>query len=121
MIITSCDDLLNCIQYLFPGSKFCVWDTSNITKYYGETIPVVRFNRLIDWRETYPCPSEQDILAIPQATIDGKKETLRKQNRDAEAKKDLSILAAYATQKNISPNLTFTQYLDNLEQLKSSI
>jgi len=48
-------------------------------------------------------------------------ETDRKSERDAKYKNDLSMVALYDAAKKTNPDLTFSQYLDSLEQMKSSI
>jgi hypothetical protein len=60
---------------------------------------------------------EEDVPKPPIDPIDHVKE---KSMRDAKYKQDLSMVALFDAARKSNPQLTFSAYLDNLEQLKSN-
>ena len=118
MIINNSCDLHNGLKYLIPSANLTVWETQDLSQYHGETRPITRFKMFVDWRCDKECPSEVDINNIDQSTIDNYYDSIRKQQRDNEAKQNTSIMASYQMMLQLNPNLTLTQYLDGIEALQ---
>ncbi len=119
--------LLNKIKYLHPDVKCSVWNTSNLSEYMGENPPILLYDCLIDWStlNPYPCPSQEEIESLDDSIVDveifKREEAVRKELRDERAKEDLSILSGFRQEKKLSPDKTFTEYLDELESLGGTL
>lgn len=110
-------ELVNTILYLMPDAKFAVWETNDLKHYHGEDSPIPMFNMLVDWNKanTSHCPTEEQIRNVDQSLVLNHHENLRKINRNNDAKNNLSLKANYLAYIKDSPNTTFSDYLDHLE------
>lgn len=111
------------ILELVPEAQFVVWYTVDREQYMGEFEPVERQGCLVGWNpnNVSSCPSEEALEAIDEVALDAKlaaaAEVSRKARRDENAKSDLGILSGFRQEKKDNPNITLSQYLDELEQL----
>jgi hypothetical protein len=117
MIIENSNDLIEAFKFLVPGCRCGVWQDG----YGGETEPLKRFGMLVDWLSDEPCPTEKEVTAIDQNEMNAAIESRRKAARDAYFKNDLSVISGYAQAKIKNPDLTFTDYLDDLEAIQKSL
>lgn len=66
-----------------------------------------------------PSKAELDALddAIVEAALNSRKEAKRKQKRDEDAEKNITVLSNYDIYKQTNPTKTLSEYLDYLEAL----
>lgn len=118
MIITNTIDLCNALKYLVPTANCCVWGTSDITQYYGETPPILRFNMLVDWRSFTPCPTEQDITNINSTAFNTALAAQQQQSTVSSLLNDINnnvgLKAAYYIAKQNNPGLTLQNFIKNI-------
>jgi hypothetical protein len=121
MIINNSIDLIKVIQFLIPNARCSVWETTDITKYHGETSPILRLNMLIDWHEKQECPSEKDLLSVDENAMYIYYENIRKQQRDNKYKEDYAMIANFNIWLISNPSGTFSQYLDMIETIQQTL
>lgn len=114
--------LLDVILYLHPDVSCTVWYCS-IDDYMGDNAPIPLSGCLVDWNTSnaYPCPTQDIVNATDLTLVEQDRQTKEKQAREDTMKQDLSIVSGYNVAKMFNTNLTFTQYLDNLEQTQGTL
>ena len=121
MTIKNTKDVVDRILFLVPDAKCCVWDKSG--KYMGEDNPIDYGSFLVDWsaENLSPCPTFAALQAVNDNLLSNNLESKRKSDRNANMKNDLGIVAAFDNARKGNGNLKFSDYLDSLEALQSSI
>ena len=79
----------------------------------------------IIWENTdIPQPSQKDLDALDDATVNTelarRAEVARKAQRDIDASTNLALLALFQLAQKGNPQLTMSQYLDQLETLETA-
>lgn len=112
-------ELVNRILFLVPDAKCAVWDCS-LNEYMGEAEPIEMDGKLICWNgnNSVPCPSFEDIEKVNKSSLDEQVEQKRKDARNIQKAEELSLVASFDIEKKSRPQLSFGDYLDELE-LKS--
>jgi len=109
------DIFIQKIRVLLPGCVVTVRPYDNNEHIVSN--PVIRGEFLLDWPDSNGiCP---DIATINSVTIDAVEQMVdveRKRERDSQYRKNLSMRASYIRQRSTNPSLTFSEYLDQLEQ-----
>ena len=117
-MITTLDKIL----YLVPQAKVVVWQTDNPEDYHGENTPVLLDGFLVDWKSEEVCPTQEQLdsidLRVLADTVTARDESQRKAARDEAAKGNFGVLAGLLTARVANPDLTLTNYLDQLESLE---
>ncbi len=117
------EDLFNRLIYLVPEAKFVFWpdEGSDDTKGYNDVVKLAGW--IIAWypENSQPLPTLDQINAVDTATLNAWVESRRKDDRDAQKAKDLSLVATFKIEKKSNPSLSFRDYLDSLEQVSDSL
>jgi len=109
------------IQYLYPGIQRVVyWQTQ-----YDGTPWDNLYDGIVWENEEIEKPSQEQLDNLDDALVEqelsNRHETERKAQRDTKAKVDLGLVAQYRTAKSSDANLTFSQFLDSLEELAEDL
>lgn len=109
--------LLEKILCLYPDAKFTVRPYDN-----NENLalnPVVYEDLLIDWHpDNGAIPDFSEIEnTVTDVQVQEKQEADRKKYRNEEANKNLNLKASFRIERTARPELTFEQYLDELEEV----
>lgn len=77
----------------------------------------------VDWYKDNqnPCPTLDQILAVSKEQVDAFIESQRKTFRNVDKAKDLTMVGLYEQAKLSNPNLTFSDYLDSLENISKNM
>lgn len=71
--------------------------------------------------QNFEIPTQQTLDALDEDAVayvlSVREDAIRKTSRDDKARSDLSILSGLNTERKTRPNLTLTQYLDELENM----
>lgn len=115
-------DLTDRILYLNPDAKFSVWDNDK-SCYHGEDNPIELSGLLVSWNPANDkeCPSQSDIDAIDIDKLNAFIEAKRKSQRNAIMSQQMGIISGYSVAKLANKDLTFSDYLDGLEELQKEI
>lgn len=106
--------ILQKIRYLLPAAKCSVRPYDN--NEHLAVNPIVRGDYLIDWYDNVDeCPSLETIEAVTNAQVEAMQNSQRKEERDKQYAKDLTMKGLYKQAKKDNPALTFSDYLDQLE------
>lgn len=116
------DDLYNRLLFLVPDAKFSFWKDEGLSDKGCEN-PIHIDGWVIDWRteNASPCPSLEDIQAVDAQALAAQIEENRKVARDAYYMNSFSMVANYQQAKLADANLTWRQYMDNLEAFKENM
>ena len=104
------------LLYLVPTGKFSfkpnIGDQENTH---------IRDGWAITWEEDniVPCPSLDDINNVEDSNLIKFVSDRGKLARNIEMSKNLSLIALFNSQKEKQPSLTFSQYIDSLEELRT--
>jgi hypothetical protein len=117
------ESLYKRLIYLVNDAKFAFWPDENKedNKGYEQVVRIPGW--AIAWYSdnNQPLPSLEQLNALDDSTVNNWFEAKGKEDRDAQKVKDLAIIATYKIEMNTNPNLTFRDYLDNLEKMSDSI
>jgi hypothetical protein len=109
------------LMYLYPNTQGI---TYKFTKDDGTSWDDP-YDGLVWENNTIAKPTKEAIESIDDTVVAtelaNRKELERKTVRNAAAVKDVSIVQAYQVAKNVDSGLTFSAYLDSLEDFSSSI
>jgi len=110
------NELMNRILFLVPAGKFTIWENTP-DQYAGEINPVPLSNFLVDWSRTNinPCPTQEQVDGVNLNAANQQSEARRKSGRNQRYQNDLAIKAAFKLERRGNPNLTFSDFLDQLE------
>lgn len=115
------DDLYNRLIFLVPDAMFSFWPDEGDNK--GNDNVIIVDGWMIAWKDenSLPCPSLQEIQNVDAQQLAVFIAAKAKEDRNNEKKKDLLLVALYNSEKAQNPNLTFSDFLDNLEQMQSEL
>lgn len=104
------------VLILNPKAKCVAWEVKDNKDYFGENVPLDRFNLKIDWSKLNEtsCPSEEMLLSITEEQLAMYREQKQNNALLAQYKDDLTMRALFEFKKSFNPNLTFIQFLNNL-------
>ncbi len=116
------DDLYNRLLFLVSDAKFSFWLDEGRNDKPCEN-PILMDGWIIDWRaeNSSPCPSLEDIEAVPAQDLADFIEERRKQARDDNYRKSFNMVANYQQALAQDNTLTWRQYLDNLEAFQQQL
>lgn len=116
------DDLYNRLLFLVPDAKFSFWKDEERTDIECQN-PIQMDGWVINWNpeNASPCPLLEDIQAVDAQALAAQIEEKRKQARDDYYLNSFSMVANFQQAKLADANLTWRQYMDNLEIFKNSM
>lgn len=111
--------LLDKILFLKPGAQCSVHPQGIALNLFGNETLYELDELQVIWAEqnTENPPTQEELDTVTDEDLHSWKEAIRKYYRDQEAAKNLSLKAGFNIEKQSNPNLTFSQYLDELESL----
>lgn len=115
------EDFYNRIYFLSPNSKFVFYANDELSDKRGYESPLYQIDEIDDWILVwYPenidlIPTLSDIQNVDPTELANFLEQKRKDDRNARYSNDLSMKAAYLIAKASDPELTFSDYLDQVE------
>ncbi len=109
------DELLKRILFLVPNGKFAIWEDNG--PYLGEPNPVSLSGFLVDWNRAngVPPPTQQQVDGVNLNAANQQAENRRKIARNLRLRDDLSIRAAFRAEKKTNPDITFSDFIDQVE------
>ena len=115
------DDLYFRLLFLVPDANFWFWPTSDGDK--GRSDAILLDGWYVIWSNDNisPCPTIADIVNVDPISLENFISTKAKSERNQEKAKDLTLVALFNSDKVSNPTLTFSQYLDSLEELQSNL
>lgn len=114
--------LFHRINYLIPNSKFVIWNIEHRDNDNGYEDPykiyIIDQCKIVWYPENeLPMPSEKELKEIEEQTIENHILEKIKEGRNTKYENDLAIKACYQLTKSNNLDLTFSEYLDNLEKM----
>lgn len=112
------NELLQKILYLTDKASFVVRDAIHADEVQNIEYPIHQLDGFyVLWHTSNaaPCPTQTQLDVIDLSALNLKKEADRKESRNKQYAKDLSMKAAYRIERKGNQDLKFSDYLDNLE------
>lgn len=111
-------NLINKILYLIPDAKVSVVKEKPKDNFLNETIHS-RDGLYVIWNNTntQEIPTQAELDSVDQVDANNAELARQKTARNSLYKKDLTVKAGYQIALKDNPNLTFSDYLDKLENL----
>ncbi len=117
------EELYYRLLYLVPNSKFSFWpDDDRHLNYEDDSCEYLKIDGwCVSWNKSNNgIPSEEMVKFIDKDTMDNYiSETVEKNRKDERNKRlsnDLNMISSYMIQKDLNGEISFSSYLDSLEE-----